>query len=157
MLKVLAAVLAVLSAIISITIYTSMLPDVQKQAADNSATIEENAEAIQTLENIKLYEHHIKLYSNSIMIYLQIVSQTETYSADSLIEYFVNNGFTNQDNTIRASGRVYPPTVVSAVAVYGVYVSNNNFYSIYINTDNLLFTSTLLSNVSVEDNNVLLN
>ena len=44
MLKVLAAVLAVLSAVISITLYSTTIPAIQKQAEDN-------AEAIEQLQN----------------------------------------------------------------------------------------------------------
>jgi hypothetical protein len=84
MLKVLASVLAILSAAISITLYSTTIPAVQKQAEDNAAAIEtlggsvsdnaaaietlggsvsDNAAAIETLEGKHLYEHTITFYS----------------------------------------------------------------------------------------------
>lgn len=52
MLKVLAAVLAVLSAVISITIYSTTLPDLQKQVEDNASKIEQLSGAESSIKDI---------------------------------------------------------------------------------------------------------
>jgi len=115
MLKVLSAVLSVLSAAISITIYTATLPAVQKQAADNAAAIEQIQSAIENIpEEKKLYKHKIQVAN----VYIDIYSYNSTaFDNNSLISYITENGNINAYNEKTAS------TIQLVVSSYDPYVT----------------------------------
>lgn len=95
MLKVLAAVLAVLSAAISITLYSTTIPAIQKQAADNAAAIEQIESAVENIPTEKkLYLHRVGISKSYTQIYVQIYNDNNTQI----------NGFDTFDTEIR---RIY--------------------------------------------------
>lgn len=114
MLKVLAAVLAVLSAVISITVYSSTLPAVQKQAADNAEKIEQIESTIENIptEEKNLYLHKLSLSHTATTsknftcnIYLQVINNS---NEQLTLEYLKN----------------YNPKIATGY----VYLTSNNYY-----------------------------
>lgn len=168
MLKVLAAVLAVLSAIISISIYTATLPAVQKQAADNAAAIEQNAADIkdvdenvtsvdnsveglntrlETLEEKHIYLHEIYFaynfssgtYNNQTRTYTTIINDSNTQFNFNSLKTYIKNTEKKQP--------CYGAYKVSGQVGYTSYLfvtSSDNFYiAAYIESQN--YTEILIS------------
>lgn len=160
MLKVIATVAAIISSFIAITLYTITIPDVQKQAADNSAAIEtlggsvsDNAEAIETLSNVKLYEHNITIETTNNIIFTKIISQTPTYTVDSFIEYLEINQFTNNYDVLWATGRHHSGTGGFSAVLFGVYTYNDDLYAITLsaNVDSPTIYSYLIEDITITD------
>ena len=93
--KTIAVVMSIISSIIAITIYSTTLPDTQKQVEDNAAAIEQIQSAVENIpEEKNLYLHKLSLSHTattsknfSCNIYLQVINDS---NEQLTLEYLKN-------------------------------------------------------------------